>query len=168
MMSRPFISISIRKLAISLLLLVSASASAQLKFFSIQKDSIPFFRGFAVSFDLVGLAMMELSDYGQYEGALRINLHDEWFPIAELGYGKANHTDDPVTHIRYKTSAPYFRFGIDKNLLKQKHGPYRLYAGLRYAFTKYKRAVQLSLVRNSTWGRCDYLGTVAFGMECTL
>ena len=85
MMSKPFISISIRKLAISLLLLVSASASAQLKFFSIQKDSIPFFRGFAVSFDLAGLAMMELSDYGQYEGALRINLHDEWFPIAELG-----------------------------------------------------------------------------------
>ena len=132
MITRPFISISIRKLAISLLFLVSASASAQLKFFSIQKDSIPFFRGFAVSFDLVGLAMMELSDYGQYEGALRINLHDEWFPIAELGYGKANHTDDPVTHIRYKTSAPYFRIGIDKNLLKQKHGPYRLYAGLQW------------------------------------
>ena len=86
MMFKPFISISIRKLAISLLLLVSASASAQLKFFSIQKDSIPLFRGFAVSFDLVGLAMMELSDYGQYEGSLRINLHDEWFPIAELGY----------------------------------------------------------------------------------
>ena len=50
--------------------------------------------------------MMELSDYGQYEGALRINLHDEWFPIAELGYGKASHVNDPVTHISYKTSAP--------------------------------------------------------------
>ena len=67
--------------------------------------------------------MMELSDYGQYEGALRINLHDEWFPIVELGYGKASHTDDPATHLEYKTSAPYFRVGIDKNLLKQKHGP---------------------------------------------
>ena len=138
MMSKPFISISIRKLAISLLLLVSASTSAQSKFFSLEKDSIPLFRVFSVSFDLVGLAMMELSDYGQYEGALRINLHDEWFPIAEVGYGKASHTDDPVTCLRYETAAPYFRVGIDKNLLKEKHGPYRFYAGLRYAFTKYK------------------------------
>ena len=87
------------------MLLVGQSASAQLKFFALQKDSIPLFRGFAVSFDLVGAAMMQLSDYGQYEGALRINLHDEWFPIVEVGYGKANHEDDPVTGLRYKTAA---------------------------------------------------------------
>ena len=160
MITRPFISISIRKLAISLLLLISASASAQLKFFSIQKDSIPFFRGFAVSFDLVGLAMMELSDYGQYEGALRINLHDEWFPIAELGYGKALHTDDPVTHIRYETAAPYFRIGIDKNLLKQKHGPYRFYAGLRYAFTSYKVDISRDNLVDPVW-----LWDTSFGVK---
>ena len=120
MMTRPYISISIRRLAISLLLLVSVSASAQTKFFSIQKDSIPFFRGFAVSFDLVGAGMMALSDNGQFEGALRINLHDEWFPIVEAGHGKA------------------FKIGIDKNMLKDKHGPNRLYVGLRYGFTSYK------------------------------
>ena len=139
MMSQPSISIYIRRAAISLLLLLGAQgASAQLKFFSLQKDSIPLFRGFAVSFDLAGPAMMQLSDQGQYEGALRVNLHDEWFPILEAGYGKANHEDDPVTGIRYQTSAPYFRIGIDKNLLKQKHGPNRFYAGLRYGFTSYK------------------------------
>ena len=137
MMTRPYISISIRRLAISLLLLVSASASAQTKFFSIQKDSIPFFRGFAVSFDLVGAGMMALSDNGQFEGALRINLHDEWFPIVEAGLGKASH-DDEVTKLHYKTSAPYFKIGIDKNMLKDKHGPNRLYVGLRYGFTSYK------------------------------
>lgn len=137
MMPKPFISISIRKLAISLLLLVSASASAQLKFFSLQKDSIPVFRGFAVSFDLVGAGLMQFSDNGQYEGALRLNLHDEWFPIVEAGYGKAKH-DDEVTRLYYSTSAPYFRIGIDKNLLKDKHARNRLYGGLRYAFTSYK------------------------------
>jgi len=116
----------------------ATNASAQMKFFSLQKDSIPVFRGFAVSFDLVGVAMMHLSDYGHYEGALRINIHDEWFPIFELGYGKAEHEHDEVTGITYRTKAPYFRVGIDKNLLKDKHGPYRLYAGLRYGFTSYK------------------------------
>ena len=134
-----YISSSIRILSVSLLLLMSAtSASAQMKFFSLQKDSIPIFRGFAVSFDLVGATMMQISDYGQYEGAFRINIHDEWFPIFELGYGKAEHERDEVTGLSYRTKAPYYRIGIDKNLLKDKHGPYRLYAGLRYAFTSYK------------------------------
>ena len=133
-----FISASIRRIAISLLLLMAVlDASGQMKFFSLQKDSIPLFRGFSVSYDLVGAGMMAFSDYGQYEGALRLNLHDEWFPILEAGWGKANH-DDEVTRIYYSTSAPYFRIGIDKNLLKNKHGRNRLYGGLRYAFTSYK------------------------------
>ncbi len=138
MIMRRFISAYIQRIAISLLLLVSTVvASAQVKFFSFQKDSIPMFRGFSVSFDLVGAGLMAFSDNGQYEGALRINLHDEWFPIVEVGIGKANH-DDEVTRIHYDTSAPYFRVGIDKNLLKDKHGKNRLYGGLRYAFTSYE------------------------------
>lgn len=129
---------SIRRLAISLLLIVAATGTqAQMKFFTLQKDSIPLFRGFAVSFDLVGAGMLALSDYGQYEAALRVNLHDEWFPILEAGIGKATH-DDEVTRIYYSTSAPYFKIGIDKNMLKDKHGPNRLYLGLRYGFTSYK------------------------------
>ncbi len=160
MITRPFTSISIRTLTISLLLLVSASASAQWKFFSLQKDSIPVFRGFAVSFDLVGLAQMHLSDNGQYEAALRINLHDEWFPIVEAGIGKANHTDDPVTGIRYETKAPYFRIGIDKNMLRKKHGPYRLYAGLRYAFTSYKVDMMRDVFPDPVWG-----WDTSFGMK---
>ena len=66
-----------------------------------------------------------------------MNLHDEWVPIVEAGYGKANH-DDEVTRVHYSTSAPYFKIGIDKNMLKDKHGPNRLYVGLRYGFTSYK------------------------------
>ena len=136
---RRFISTSIRTASvISLLLLLTATpASAQTKFFSLQKDSIPVFRGFAVSFDLVGAGMAMFGDRGQYEGALRVNLHDEWFPVFELGYGRAN-SEDEVTKINYKTSAPYFKVGIDRNLLKDKHGPNRLYVGLRYAYTSYK------------------------------
>ena len=152
MIPRGYISTYIRRAAISLLLLVAAQgASAQLKFFSIQKDSIPLFRGFAVSFDLVGLAQMQLSDNGQYEAALRVNLHDEWFPIVEAGIGKARHNDDPVTGISYNTTAPYFRIGIDRNLLRKKHGPYRLYAGLRYAFTSYKVDLARDVFPDPVW-----------------
>ena len=152
MIKVPFISTCIRRLAISLLLLiVTTGASAQFKFFSLQKDSIPTFRGFAVSFDLVGLAMMELSDHGEYEGAFRMNIHDEWFPIVEVGYGKANHECDEVTRLSYRTKAPYFRIGIDKNLLKKKHGPNRLYGGLRYCFTSYNVDLEREAFPDPVW-----------------
>jgi len=150
MIIRRFISTSILRAAISFVVL-SASVPAQAqKFFSFQKDSIPMFRGFAVSFDLVGAGMMAFSDCGQYEGALRINLHDEWFPIIEAGLGRANHDDD-VTHIHYSTSAPYFKIGVDKNLLKDKHGVNRLYGGLRYAFTSYKVDISRADFPDPVW-----------------
>ena len=154
MTRRPSISVLFRRVAISLLLLMSATgASAQWKFFTLQKDSVPLFRGFAVSFDLVGFASMQLSDHGEYEGAFRVNIHDEWFPIVEIGYGKANHETDEVTRISYQTQAPYFRIGIDKNLLKDKHGPYRLYGGLRYAFTSYKVDLDCQDLVDPVWNR---------------
>lgn len=154
MTRRPSISVLFRRIAISLLLLMSATgASAQWKFFTLQKDSVPLFRGFAVSFDLVGFASMQLSDHGEYEGAFRVNIHDEWFPIVEIGYGKANHETDEVTRISYQTQAPYFRIGVDKNLLKDKHGPYRLYGGLRYAFTSYKVDLDCQDLVDPVWNR---------------
>ena len=123
MRRRLFISTSIRRLAISLLLLSSLSAAqAQGRLFTTQKDSIRLFQGFAVSFDLVGADMLAFSDYGQYEGALRVNLSDEWFPIVEIGYGKAERNDE-VTHMYYRTAAPYFRVGVDRNLLKSSMAP---------------------------------------------
>ena len=112
--------------------------------------SIPVFRGFAVSFDLVGAGMAMFGDRGQYEGALRVNLHDEWFPVVELGYGKAN-SEDEVTKVNYKTSAPYFKVGIDRNLLKDKHGPNRLYVGLRYAYTSYKVDITRPGLTDPVW-----------------
>ena len=87
MTTREYISTYIPRVTISLmLLLLSASAGAQ-KLFKLEKDSIPLMRGFQVSFDLFGAGQMMLSDYGQYEAALRLNLHDQWFPIVEVGYG---------------------------------------------------------------------------------
>ena len=132
------ISISISRLVVSLLLLLAPVAVQAQRFLKIERDSVPFFQGFAVSADLVGPAMLHLGDHGQYEAALRVNLHDQYFPVLEVGYGKANHEEDVITGIAYKTSAPYFRIGADVNILKKKHTGNRLYLGLRYAFTSYK------------------------------
>lgn len=158
---RTRISTSISRLIVSLLLLTLAlSAQAQAKVFSLEKDSIPFFRGFAVSFDLVGPAMLALTDRGEYEGALRINLHDQWFPIFEMGVGRANHEDDEVTGITYKTTAPYFRIGMDWNVLKKKHGPNRMYAGFRYAFTSFNVDIIRENLPDPVW-----LSQTGFGIK---
>lgn len=153
MTHRKNISTYISRIAISLLLIVAATGNgrAQQKNIIIPEDSIPMFRGFAVSFDLVGPAMLALSDHGEYEGAFRLNLHDQWFPIVEVGYGKANHENDEVTGITYKTGAPYFRIGMDWNLLKKKHGPNRLYGGFRYAFTSYKVDIMRGEMDDPVW-----------------
>ncbi len=159
------ISTYISRAAISLLLYVAAfvSAGAQNKTFSIQKDSVPLFNGFAVSFDLVGPAMQALGDYGEYEAALRLNLHDQYFPIVEVGYGRAEH-DDEVTGIYYKTGAPYFRLGCDINLLRNKHAPNRLYGGIRYAFTAYNTDISRPGMTDPVWGTVT--GFAANGDHC--
>lgn len=145
------ISRSKRWLVVILVLHLSLLSSSAQGFLKLERDSVPFFRGFAVSADLVGLVQMQLGDYGQYEAALRVNLHDQYFPILEVGVGRANHEDDEVTGITYKTSAPYFRLGVDFNIMKNKHAPNRIYAGLRYGYTSYKVDISRQPFQDPVW-----------------
>lgn len=171
-----------------LLMLGGASANAQnqKKMATVEKDTIPFFRGMAVGVDVIGPVQLMVSDYGQYEASLRINLKDKYYPVFELGYGKADASDES-TKINYKTSAPYARIGIDWNLLKNKHDDYRLFGGFRYGFTFFKydvtsppiqdnmgwrcslwsrrREEQLSLAGRSLRSRCQDMGSRPHGME---
>ena len=149
-----------------LMLTMALTSQAQLKMFSVENDSVPFFRGFAVSFDLVGPAMLMLGDHGEYEAALRINLHDQWFPIFEAGIGKANHDKDDVTEITYKTTAPYFRVGMDWNILKNKHQANRMYAGFRYAFTSYKVDIIREDLPDPVWQ--SHTGFGVKDMKCNM
>ncbi len=169
MIPKPRISSYISRLAASLLLLAMSMGNTQAqvtKMFTMEKDSIPLFCGFSLSFDLVGPAMMAMSDRGEYEGALRINLHDQWFPIFELGLGRANHEDDEVTHLTYKTTAPYFRIGMDWNILRKKHQDNRMYAGFRYAFTTYKVDILRKNMEDPTWKTMNDFGVE--GMSCNM
>ncbi len=144
---------SISRICLSLVwLLTCLPVQGQGGLFRVQKDSIPLFNGFAVSFDLVGAAMRAVSDYGEYEGALRLNLHNQYFPVVELGLGSADHQNDEVTGLSYKTTAPYFRVGCDLNLLKDKASPNRIYAGVRYAFTSYKVDMWREPTPDPVWG----------------
>ena len=129
----------ILSLIISFLTLFTSSLYAQRKVVVTkdQPDTIPFYRGIALGTDIVGPAMMFIRGYGQYEGIARLNLKDKYFPVLELGFGKSNKTDE-TTNIHYSTKAPYFRVGIDINVLKNKHDDYRALVGGRLAYTSFK------------------------------
>lgn len=129
-----------------------------------EKDTTALFKGFAVGVDLVGPAQKMLSDYGQYEASLRINLKDKYFPVVELGYGECDHTDDG-TDITYKTKAPYGKIGVDFNVLKNKHDIYRLYVGVRYALTSFKYDLSKPDVTDPVWGTETVYE--AMGVKCS-
>lgn len=163
------ISTYISRIVISLALFASATTSVaqqkpKNKIFTLEQDSIPLLRGFSVSFNLVGAAMRVFGDYGQYEGAFKVNLHDQFFPTVEFGVGSANH-DDEVTGILYKTSAPFFRIGCDVNLLRNKHGKNRLYGGIRYAFTSFNVDVSRGPMPDPVWGNMGEMS--AMGEKCS-
>ena len=126
-------------------------------------DSVPLFCGFAVGVDLVGIVQSVVSDYGQYEASLRINLRDTYFPIVEAGWGRASH-DDVVTTISYDSKAPFFRVGMDYNLMKDKHNIYRIYGGARYGLTYFKYDLSHPGVTDPFWG--DQASFQADGAKC--
>lgn len=134
------------------LLMLALQMAAQTRAMTVaKKDTIPTFRGLQIYADLVGVAQLAVSDYGQYEAGLRVNLKDKYFPVVELGYGEADHHND-VTQTGYNTKAPYGKIGIDFNVLKNKHDIYKVYAGLRYAFTSFKFDVSHPDVKDPVWG----------------
>lgn len=166
MIHRKSILTYISSIAINVFMLaVCTTVSAQGKTNADKEGEVALFKGFAVSVDLVGPVQMMISDYGQYEAALRLNLRNKYFPIVEVGLGKADYTDD-ATDISYKTSAPYARIGIDFNLLKDKKDIYRLYAGARYAYTTFEYDINHPGIKDPVWGtdaefraddvKCDY------------
>lgn len=149
----------ISSLAISLAVLPVHAQKKKSIAEEVAADSTAFFNGFAVSADLVGIVQYAVSDYGQFEGALRLNLLDKYFPTVEIGVGRANSEDD-ITRVIYKTTAPYFRIGCDYNLAKDKHDIYRILGGLRYAFTSFKFDVSRPGLVDAKFG-----GEVPYGAE---
>lgn len=113
-------------------------------------------QGLSLSFDLYNLGSRMLGSYGGPEAALRLNLWHTYFPVFEAGVGMTNHTDD-VTNINYKANAPYFRIGIDKNMLRNKKDFARLYAGFRYGFSAFKYSVKAPPQTDEIWGGEYYL-----------
>lgn len=98
---------------------------------------MPLLAGVSVSVDAAGAVMAVCCPYGQYEAAARLNLRGRYFPIAEVGMGVSNHTNE-TTELHYKVNSPYFRLGMDYNVAKDVRSGNRIFVGLRYGFSTFK------------------------------
>ena len=104
---------------------------------AMQQAQVRTFAGVAISVDVVGPVMAVACPFGSYEAAARFNFKERYFPIAEVGWGSSNHTNE-TTDLHYKTNAPYFRVGLDYNFNKNRLSGNRIFGGLRYGFSYYK------------------------------
>ena len=138
---------------LSSLMIPCGTLSAQ-KRIEAAKDTTALFQGVLVGVDVFGAVQkaVKISDYGQYEAFLRLNLKGKYFPVLELGKGDACHKKDDITGIETQTSGPYWRIGCDFNLMKNKHDVYKVFVGCRFAHTKFDFNFEYPGNEDPVWG----------------
>ena len=120
------------------------------------KIIFPLYNGTFVGLDMYGLGNQIFGNkFETAEISADVNLKNKYFPVLELGYGK---TDTEQDGISYKSSAPYFRIGVNYNMMFKKKSPNYLYLGARYGFS----AFSYDVVKSSGVTDDIYSGTVPF------
>lgn len=140
----------------SILLISSLEATAQgKKENKAEKEPISYsFRSIAVSGDLFGLAYSLIDDYASSEIAIEANFGNRLYPIAEIGYGWCDATDE-TNGIRYKTNAPYYRVGLNYNFSTTRENPapdYCIFGIGRIGWTSCKYDVDTPPITDPVWG----------------
>lgn len=102
------------------------------------KEVIPLYNGTSVGVDLFGIGNKLFgSDFLTSEVSVSVNLKNRFLPTAEVGFGTTDAWNE--TGIHYKSSAPYFRIGMDYNTMaKKKEKNSYLYVGVRYGVSSMK------------------------------
>lgn len=118
-----------------------------------EEGNTPFFQGVYVGVDVFGMLNKALgSDITTTEIDVEANLMNRFFPVVEIGYGSMDTTDDE-TDIHFKTSAPFFRVGMNYNVFyKKPHLPGFFTVGLRYGFSSFDYDVKSPDLIDPNWG----------------
>lgn len=128
-----------------------------------EKTDSAFFQGIHVGVDVFGFLSQAFgSDATTTEVSVEANLMNRFFPVLEIGYGSMDTTNDE-TDIHYKTSAPFFRVGVNYNVFyKKPHLPGYFTVGLRYGHSSFKYDIQSPDLVDPNWGHTsvpfDYQG----------
>lgn len=113
----------------------------------------PLYQGSSVGVEVAGAVGSLLGgDVFSSEVLLQTNLKNRFLPTLEIGYGQTDVTND-ANDMHYKTSAPYFRIGMDYNVFYLKpYLPGYLYVGLRYAMSSFSYDVSGPDMKDPNYG----------------
>lgn len=104
---------------LSSMLLYSPTLAAQEQKNNHRGRKVPFYQGTTIGVDIFGLGSKIFGgDITSTEISVEVNLKNRYVPVAEIGYGTTDTTDDG-TNIHYKASAPYFRIGMNYNFFSR-------------------------------------------------
>ncbi|MCD8260610.1 MAG: DUF6048 family protein [Bacteroides sp.] len=124
-----------------------------------ENAKIPFYNGLIFATDLYGLGTWFFgSDMSNAEVSISANLKHKFFPIIELGLGRADALSEK--DVVYKSTTPYARIGINYNTMAKKGSKSYLYAGVRYGFSSFKYDVSGPDIEDLVWG-----GTVPYNYK---
>ncbi len=130
-----------------------------------QDEKKAFLQGLNLSVDLAGLGYGLFGDtFISGEIAAELNILNRYMPIVEVGFGSSDMVDDDKA-ISYKTSAPYFRAGMNYNFMHKKNTYSIIYGGIRYGFSSFSFDMDAPDLNDPVWG-----GNVPFhykGISCT-
>ncbi len=138
----------------------TAQSDETVKKIKVNKQKNQVLQGIGISVDLFGIgAKIFDSDYLSSEIAVEATLRNGFLPIVEIGFGTSDMTDDDKD-ISYKTSAPYFRLGLNYDFTHKKNTFYAIYGGLRYGFCSLSYDISAPDMTDPVWG-----GNVGFNYE---
>ena len=89
--------------------------------------------------------------YYSSEVSATLDINKRFFPTVEVGLGYADMVSQ-LYEIGYKTRAPYYRVGMDYNVLYKKGKPGYIYIGARVGYTSFDYSVEAPPLIDPVWG----------------
>ncbi len=116
------------------------------------EEEVPFYQGVSIGVDIFGIGNKVFGGQTMStEIGVEVNLKNRFIPVFEAGYGETDATDDG-TDIHYKTSAPFFRVGMNYNFMfKKPYLPGYLYGGIRYGFSSFSYDIDAPTMSGTHW-----------------
>ena len=129
-----------------------------------QEESQRMFQGLWLEFDLFSAGMSAFNrETFSFEGNIRVNLGERFFPIVELGFAGANKTS--IHDFHFSTRGVFMRVGLDYNLLQPNTPETRIrryfFVGGRYGISPFSYDITNIEINNEPWSDDvfrDFLG----------
>ena len=112
------------------------------------------FNGIGIQADLFGYIYPLIGDYTYAEGAVELNIGNRLYPVAEVGYGWCDYTDE-TNGMHYKTASPYYKVGFDYNFFTKIDRPdpdSYIYGLIRFGWSNPRYDIDTPDITDPVWG----------------